>query len=176
MKTGALYKVEFHVISDTTSNPHTEANKVDRPDEINKAEESKAIKEKSGGKKANLAMAGKAVGVAMAVGLTVYNHTMNEQGNSLSLQGDSIASRNLANQRAITTELAGVVATLTTGALIGGGLPGLAVAAGALAIKYTLDAVSYQQDVRLYDGKLAIEQHISAQNRSRIQLNSREFR
>lgn len=175
MKTGALYKVEFHVISDTTGNPHTEANKVNKPDEINKAEESKAIKEKTGNKKANLAMAGKAVGVAMSVGLTVYNHTMNEQANSLSLQGDSIASRNLSNQRAITTEVAGVLATLTTGALIGG-LPGLAVAGGFLAIKYTLDAVNHQQDVRLYDGKLAIEQHISAQNRSRIQLNSREFR
>lgn len=175
MKTGALYKVEFHVISDTTVNPHTEANKVDRPDEINKAEDSKAIKEKTQKKKSNLAMAGKAVGVVASVGLTVYNHSMNEQSNSLSLQGDSIASRNLANQRAITTELAGVVATLTTGALIGG-LPGLATAGGYLAIKYTMDAVSHQQDVRLYDGKLAIEQHISAQNRSRIQLNSREFR
>lgn len=175
MKTGALYKVEFHVISDTTTNPHTEANEVKRPDEINKEEDSKAIKEKTQKKKSNLAMAGKAVGVVISTGLTVYNHMLNDQSNSLSLQGDSIASRNLANQRAITNEVAGVVGTLTAGALVGG-LPGLAVAGGYLAVKYTMDAFTHQQDMRLYEGKLAIEQHISAQNRSRIQLNSREFR
>lgn len=175
MKTGALYKVEFHVISDTTDNPHTKANKVETPDDINKAEESKAIKEKTQNKKANLAMAGKAVGIAITAGLTVYNHSFNDQSNSLSLQGDSIASRNLANQRAITTEVAGVVGTLTVAAIVGGPV-GLAAAAGYVGFKYAMDAVTHQQDMRLYDGKLAIEQHISAQNRSRIQLNSREFR
>lgn len=175
MKTGALYKVEFHVITDTADNPHTKASKVKTPDEMAKNEESKAIKEKTQKKKANLSMAGKAVGVAMSVGLTVYNHSFNEQSNSLSLQGDSIASRNLSNQRAITTEVAGVVGGLATAAIIGGPA-GLAVAGGYLAVKYTMQAVSHQQDMRLYDGKLAIEQHISAQNRSRIQLNSREFR
>lgn len=175
MKTGALYKVEFHVISDTSDNPHTKANKVNTPDEINKAEDSQAIKEKTQKKSANLSMAGKAVGVAITAGLTVYNHSMNEQSNSLSLQGDSIAARNLSNQRAITNEVAGVVGGLTAAAIIGGPV-GLAAAAGYMGIKYAMQAVSHQQDMRLYDGKLAIEQHISAQNRSRIQLNSREFR
>lgn len=175
MKTGALYKVEFHVITDTADNPHTKANKVKTPEETNKGEESKAIKEKTQKGKANLAMAGKVAGVAISAGLTVYNHMLNDQSNSLSLQGDSIASRNLANQRAIVNEIAGVVGALTVGAMVGG-LPGLAVAGGAIAIKYTAQAVTHQQDMRLYDGKLAIEQHISAQNRSRIQLNSREFR
>ena len=175
IKSGALYKVEFLLTEDKRRDPHTDLNNTNKEQELQKTQGVTDIANKAKEKKSMLNISGKAAaGTALALSTFAYNHSMNDSLNNLALQGDSIAARNLQHQRKITNELTGVGATLAFGAAMGP--VGLAVAGGAIATKYLIQTINHQQDIRHYENQKAVNEHISRQNRSRIQLNSREFR
>lgn len=172
---GAIYRAEFLMIEDKSKDPHTDLADTEKGNEKTKEVKTDDIIEKADKTKKELQTAAKsAVGVAIAVSAFVYNYSVNEQLTSLSIQGDSIAARNLQNQRTITNELLSVGGTLAIGALAG--LPGLAIAGGALALKYINKGIDYENQQRLYQANVEIDRYISQQEQNKIQLNAREFR
>ena len=148
---GAIYRAEFVMINDNNTNPHTELSKP----EMGSA---KAI-----------------VATTIAAGTFVYNTVVNEQLTSYAIQGDSIASRNLQNQRAINNEMINVGGTLLAGAMIGGPV-GLLTAATGLGIRYLIKNIDYQNQVQQYNASIDVDRFISAREREKISENVRGFR
>ena len=170
------YRAEFLMIEDKNKNPHTDLADPEKGNEKSKEDKTDDIIEKTDKTGKELRIAAKsAIGTTIAVSAFVYNHSVNEQLTSLSIQGDSIAARNLQNQRTITNELLSVGGSLIAGALVGGPV-GLAVAGGALAFKYINKGIDYGNQQRLYQANVEIDRYISQQEQAKIQLNSREFR
>lgn len=174
IRSGAIYKVEFHVIEDNRRDPHDELSKTD---ELKKDETEleKIAKKEEKEKKAMLSSGKKAAFTAIAASTFIYNYAMNDTLNSFALQGDSIAARNLQYQKQVTNELIGIGVTLLGGTMVGG-LPGLALTSTAIATKYAIQAINHQQEVNAYENKQTLDKYMSEQNRARIQRNSREFR
>ena len=177
---GAIYRAEFVLVNNAVNDEKAPHNEISNPEaggqeELKTKTSDNIVKKQDKEKKASMAGASKAIGIGIAASAFVYNQAVNEQLTSMSIQGDSVAARNLQNQKAVTNELLGVGGTLIAGALMGGPA-GLAVAAGALAIKYTVKAIDYSREVREYDAKVQIDKYLSQQEQNKIQTNSREFR
>ena len=168
------YRAEFLMIEDKNKNPHTDLADPEKGNEKSKEDKTDDIIEKTDKAGKELKVAAKsAIGTAVAVSAFVYNYSVNEQLTSLSIQGDSIAARNLQNQRTITNELLSVGGTLAIGALFP---PTLLVTVPALAFKYINKGIDYGNQQRLYQANVEIDRYISQQEQTKIQLNSREFR
>lgn len=173
---GAIYRVEFKIIEDKNKNPHNELSDtekdLDKPKEV-KTEDIIDKKEKS---KKELSISGKtAIVTAIAVGSFIYNTSVNEQLTSYSIQGDSVAARNLQNQKSITNELIGVGSALIGGALIGGPA-GLALAGGAIGMKYAMKSIDHSNQIQIYNAGVQVNQYLSRLEQDKIQTNSKEFR
>lgn len=183
---GAIYRAEF-ILSTSNINdekkPHNEVSDPtagDNQEQSNTKTSDNIVKKQDKEKKASMAAANKAVGIAIASTAFVFNQAVSEQLTSMSIQGDSVAARNLQNQKAVTNELLGVGGSLIAGALLGApsglAVAGLAVAGGALATKYVIKAIDYNRQVREYDAKVQMDKYVSQQEQSKIQANSRDFR
>ena len=171
---GAIYRAEFLVIEDKSKDPHTDLADPEKGKEKSKETKTDDIIEKADKTGKELKVAAKsAVGVAIAVSSFVYNYSVNEQLTSLSIQGDSIAARNLQNQKTITNELLSVGGALAVGAIFPASL---LVTVPALAFKYINKGIDYGNQQRLYQANVEIDRYISQQEQAKIQLNSREFR
>lgn len=171
---GAIYRAEFLMIEDKSKDPHTDLADPEKGNEKSKETKTDDIIEKTEKTGKELKVAAKsAIGTAVAVSAFVYNYSVNEQLTSLSIQGDSIAARNLQNQKAITTELLSVGTTLAIGAMFPATL---LVTMPALAIKYISKGIDHGQQQRIYQANVEIDRYISQQEQAKIQLNSREFR
>lgn len=171
---GAIYRAEFLLIEDKTKDPHTELSDPEKGKEKSKEVKTDDIIEKTDKAGKELKVAAKsAIGAAIAVSAFVYNYSVNEQLTSLSIQGDSIAARNLQNQRTITNELLSVGGALAVGALFP---PTLLATLPALAFKYINKGIDYGNQQRLYQANVDIDKYLSQQEQNKIQLNSREFR
>ena len=171
---GAIYRAEFLVIEDKNKNPHNELADTEKGNENNKEVKTNDIIEKTDKSKKELQTAAKsAAGAAIAVSAFVYNYSVNEQSTSLSIQGDSIAARNLQNQKTITNELLSVGGALAVGAIFP---QSLLVTLPSLAVKYMMKGIDYGNQARLHEANVQIEQYLSQQEQSKIQLNAREFR
>jgi hypothetical protein len=176
---GAIYRAEFILTTNSINDEKAPHNEVSNPNAGGNQEELKTkisdniVKKQDKEKKASMAGANKAIGIGIAATAFVLNQAVNEQLTSMAIQGDSVAARNLQNQKAIANELLGIGGGLAVAALIPGGL---AVAAGALAVKYTIKAIDYSREVREHDANVQIDKYLSQQEQNKIQANSREFR
>ena len=147
---GAIYRAEFLMIEDKSKDPHTDLADTEKGNEKTKEVKTDDIIEKADKSKKELQTAAKsAVGVAIAVSAFVYNYSVNEQLTSLSIQGDSIAARNLQNQRTITNEILSVGGTLALGAIFPPSL--LLVTLPSLAVKYMMKGIDYGNQVRIHE-------------------------
>lgn len=174
---GAIYKAEFLIIEDKNRDPHTDLadpeKKADDGSKLTTVDEVVGKKEK---KKKELNISVKSeIAAAIAVGTFIYNTSVNEQLTSYSIQGDSIAARNLQNQRTITNELISVGSTLLTG-LAFGGPGGLVVAGSGLGVKYVMQAIDYGNKVQIYQSNVQKDQFLSNLEQAKIQSNAKEFR
>jgi hypothetical protein len=174
---GAIYRAEFLVIEDKNRDPHTDLADPEKglEDQDKKKSTEDIIGKKDKEKKTLNISAKTAVGTAIAVGTFIYNTSVNEQLTSYSIQGDSIAARNLQNQKTMTNELTSVGTTLLAGAMVGGPA-GLAIAGGALAVKYAMKAIDYGNQIQIYNANIQKDQYLSSLEQDKIQLNAREFR
>lgn len=171
---GAIYRAEFLMIEDKNKDPHTDLADPEKGKEKSKEIKTNDIIEKTDKAGKELKVAAKsAIGAAIAVSSFVYNYAVNEQLTSLSIQGDSVAARNLQNQRTITNEILSVGGALAIGALFP---PTLLVTMPALAFKYINKGIDYENQQRLYQANVEIDRYLSQQEQNKIQLNSREFR
>lgn len=173
---GATYRVEFLIIEDKNKNPHNELSDTEKDLSKTKEVKTKDIIDKKEKASKELGIAAKAaIGTAIAVGSFIYNTSVNEQLTSYSIQGDSIAARNLQNQRSITNELVGIGGSLIAGALIGGPV-GLAVAGGAVAMNYAMKSIDYSNEVQAYSASVQSNHYLSRLEQDKIQINVKEFR
>lgn len=173
----AIYRAEFVLVNSSNSEKqaHNDLSDTGSQKKTEVKSTDSIVGKQNENKKQNLSGVKKAVGVAIATSKFVYNYAVNEQLTSLSIQGDSIAARNLQNQKAITNELLSVGGTLISGALIGGPV-GLAVASVAVATNYAIKAIDYSREVREYDANVQIDKYLCEQEQAKIQTNSKEFR
>jgi len=171
---GAIYRAEFLMIEDKNKDPHNELSDPERGNEQTKKVATEDIVEKTDKSKKELQIAAKSgIGVAVAISAFVYNYSVNEQLTSLSIQGDSIAARNLQNQKTITNELLSVGGVLAIGIAFP---PSLLVTVPSLAFKYISKGIDFGNQRQLYNASVEVDRYLSQQEQNKIQLNAREFR
>jgi hypothetical protein len=168
------YRAEFEIIESGKTEPHSELSNTEKTGQQSKSISNSDIIEKTDKSKKQLLTAAKsAVGTAVAVSAFVYNFSVNEQLTSMSIQGDSVAGRNLQNQRTITNELLQVGGTLLAGALFP---PSLFVTVPTLAVKYISKGLDYSNRLQIHNAEVQIDNYLSQQERNKIGQNIKEFR